>query len=220
MFFCMLGVILGGRIGYVLFYGLSFWAATIRWYPFKIWDGGMSFHGGLLGVLIALAIFAVRRKRRDRRRLRFRGAAAGHRPRARAASATSSMASSGASPPTCRGAVDRRTAKCATPRSSTRRALEGLCCSSSCGGSPRSRGRAWRPRGCSWSSIRLARITVEFWRVPDEHMARLPARGDWVTMGMLLSLPMLLVGLTLLFMAYRRREPSGNFVGARRPDDR
>ncbi|HEY1491992.1 MAG TPA: prolipoprotein diacylglyceryl transferase family protein, partial [Steroidobacteraceae bacterium] len=38
IFFDMLGVILGGRIGYVLFYGLSFWAKDPM-YPFKIWDG-------------------------------------------------------------------------------------------------------------------------------------------------------------------------------------
>ena len=63
MFFGMLGTILGGRLGYVLFYGLSYWADD-PWYPFKVWDGGMSFHGGLLGVMIAFAIFAVRRKRR------------------------------------------------------------------------------------------------------------------------------------------------------------
>src|SRR5579863_6740854 len=36
IFFCMLGVILGGRIGYILFYGLKFWAAD-PWYPLKIW---------------------------------------------------------------------------------------------------------------------------------------------------------------------------------------
>ena len=56
IFFAMLGVILGGRIGYVLFYGLKYWAADAL-YPFKIWEGGMSFHGGLIGVLIAIAVF-------------------------------------------------------------------------------------------------------------------------------------------------------------------
>ena len=49
IFFAMLGVIFGGRIGYILFYGLSFWASD-PWYPLKLWEGGMSFHGGLLGV--------------------------------------------------------------------------------------------------------------------------------------------------------------------------
>src|SRR2546423_13094087 len=45
IFFAMLGVILGGRIGYVLFYGLTFWAND-AWYPLRLWGGGMSFHGG------------------------------------------------------------------------------------------------------------------------------------------------------------------------------
>src|SRR6185295_17884036 len=62
VFYAMLGVILGGRIGYVLFYGMQYWLKDAL-YPFKIWEGGMSFHGGLLGSLIAIAIFAVRRGR-------------------------------------------------------------------------------------------------------------------------------------------------------------
>lgn len=62
IFFAMLGVILGGRIGYVIFYGLTFWAKD-PWYPLKIWDGGMSFHGGMLGVIAAVSLFAWRRRR-------------------------------------------------------------------------------------------------------------------------------------------------------------
>ena len=62
IFFAMLGVIFGGRIGYVLFYGLSFWASD-PWYPLKINEGGMSFHGGLIGVVVALTLFAWRRGR-------------------------------------------------------------------------------------------------------------------------------------------------------------
>ncbi|MEP7312557.1 MAG: prolipoprotein diacylglyceryl transferase [Pseudomonadota bacterium] len=62
IFWAMLGVIIGGRLGYVLFYGTQFWA-TDPWYPLKIWQGGMSFHGALLGVLISLALFAWRRRR-------------------------------------------------------------------------------------------------------------------------------------------------------------
>jgi phosphatidylglycerol:prolipoprotein diacylglycerol transferase len=52
MFYGMLGVVLGGRIGYVLFYGFD----TFLDNPlsiFKVWEGGMSFHGGLLGVMAA-----------------------------------------------------------------------------------------------------------------------------------------------------------------------
>jgi phosphatidylglycerol:prolipoprotein diacylglycerol transferase len=62
IFFTMLGVILGGRIGYILFYGLKFWASD-PWYPLKVWEGGMSFHGGLIGVVAAMTLFAWRRGR-------------------------------------------------------------------------------------------------------------------------------------------------------------
>ena len=53
----VLGVILGGRIGYTLFYGLDRFLENPA-YILRIWEGGMSFHGGLLGVLIAAAWFA------------------------------------------------------------------------------------------------------------------------------------------------------------------
>lgn len=56
VFYAMLGVILGGRIGYVFFYGLDEWGRDLL-YPVKIWEGGMSFHGGLLGVIAAMAWF-------------------------------------------------------------------------------------------------------------------------------------------------------------------
>ena len=57
----ILGVILGGRIGYVLFYNLEFFIAN----PleiFALWHGGMSFHGGLVGVIIATFLFARKEK--------------------------------------------------------------------------------------------------------------------------------------------------------------
>ena len=53
------GIILGGRIGYVLFYNLPFYRA----HPLDmlmVWNGGMSFHGGLLGAVLAMALFARR----------------------------------------------------------------------------------------------------------------------------------------------------------------
>ncbi len=56
VFYVMLGVILGGRLGYTFIYG---WAdiAADPLYIFKIWKGGMSFHGGLAGVLIAMWLY-------------------------------------------------------------------------------------------------------------------------------------------------------------------
>jgi phosphatidylglycerol:prolipoprotein diacylglycerol transferase len=58
-----LGVILGGRLGYVLFYGLVYNTQYFLENPLRIiyaWEGGMSFHGGLLGVVLALFIYAWR----------------------------------------------------------------------------------------------------------------------------------------------------------------
>jgi phosphatidylglycerol:prolipoprotein diacylglycerol transferase len=57
LFYSFLGVILGGRIGYVLFYQWEYFLADPL-YLFQIWQGGMSFHGGLLGVIMAVYIFA------------------------------------------------------------------------------------------------------------------------------------------------------------------
>lgn len=57
----LLGVILGGRLGYILFYQLPYYAA----HPLnmmKVWEGGMSFHGGMLGVILGLLLFARKRK--------------------------------------------------------------------------------------------------------------------------------------------------------------
>ncbi len=61
LFYCAIGVVAGGRLGYVLFY-------NPRWYldhpvdVFAIWQGGMSFHGGLLGVVLAAWLFCHRRR--------------------------------------------------------------------------------------------------------------------------------------------------------------
>ncbi|MBU2923860.1 prolipoprotein diacylglyceryl transferase [Colwellia sp. 4_MG-2023] len=57
LFYGFLGVILGGRIGYVFFYQFDYFLAEPL-YLFKIWAGGMSFHGGLLGVIAAVYLFA------------------------------------------------------------------------------------------------------------------------------------------------------------------
>lgn len=53
----IVGVLLGGRIGYVVFYNGSYYLQH-PWESFAIWEGGMSFHGGALGVIAALGIFA------------------------------------------------------------------------------------------------------------------------------------------------------------------
>jgi phosphatidylglycerol:prolipoprotein diacylglycerol transferase len=57
LFYGFLGVILGGRVGYVLFYQFEYFLSDPL-YLLEIWQGGMSFHGGLLGVILAIFIFA------------------------------------------------------------------------------------------------------------------------------------------------------------------
>ena len=63
LFYGVLGVVLGGRLGQVLFYEPGdYFSHPLE--IFKIWKGGMSFHGGFLGVLVAVALFAKRRGKR------------------------------------------------------------------------------------------------------------------------------------------------------------
>ena len=59
LFYIAIGVILGGRLGYVLFYKFPYYLE----HPveiFFVWQGGMSFHGGLIGVLVALFLFGLK----------------------------------------------------------------------------------------------------------------------------------------------------------------
>ena len=58
--FMIISIIIGGRFGYVIFYNLAYYISN----PFdiiKIWEGGMSFHGALIGIIIATHIFSIRR---------------------------------------------------------------------------------------------------------------------------------------------------------------
>ena len=74
-FYCTLGVILGGRLGYAMFYDQSLWTGfagegIVTWKLLRLWDGGMSFHGGLMGVTLAMAydqVEGVRATSRTRR---------------------------------------------------------------------------------------------------------------------------------------------------------
>jgi phosphatidylglycerol:prolipoprotein diacylglycerol transferase len=66
----------------------------------------------------------------------------------------------------------------------------------------------WAASGLFLVMYALGRLTVEFWRLPDEHIGYLA--GGWLTMGHLLTLPMLIAGVALIAVAYRRNQPSGN----------
>jgi len=62
IFFAALGVIIGGRLGYMVFYNTALFISK-PWVVFKLWEGGMSFHGGLIGVIVALLFFARKIKK-------------------------------------------------------------------------------------------------------------------------------------------------------------
>lgn len=62
LFWGVIGTIVGGRLGYVVFYKPAYYAQHLG-EVIAVWKGGMSFHGGLIGVIIALALFARSRRR-------------------------------------------------------------------------------------------------------------------------------------------------------------
>jgi phosphatidylglycerol:prolipoprotein diacylglycerol transferase len=63
LFYGVLGTVIGGRLGYVLFYKPGYYGANLL-EIFAVWKGGMAFHGGLLGVIVAMALYARMRRRR------------------------------------------------------------------------------------------------------------------------------------------------------------
>ena len=209
IFFCMLGVILGGRIGYILFYGLSFWAKD-PWYPFKIWEGGMSFHGGLLGAMGALVLFARLRKRKIADVFDF----AAPLPALGIFAGRIGNFINGelwGKPTTAPWGfnVNGQVLHASQLYEAT---LEGLVLFIALWvftSRPRPR---LAPAGLFLVIYGSARFLVEFVRVPDAQLGYL--FGGWFTMGQLLSLPMILLGAAFLWWAYRKREPSGNLAAA------
>ncbi len=211
IYWAMLGVILGGRLGYVLFYGTAFWAQDAL-YPLKIWEGGMSFHGALIGVLVSLALFAWRRGRNVLDVMDFTaplpglGILAG-----RIGNFINGELWGGPTqqpwgflvPTGPGGMLEGR-----HPSQLYEGLLEGLALFLilwTFSSKPRPRG-AVIGLGLAWYG--LVRILIELVRIPDAQLGYL-AFG-WVTMGQLLSLPMLLGGVALLALSRWRPVPSGN----------
>lgn len=214
MFFGMLGTIFGGRLGYVLFYGMEFWTAENKWYPLKIWDGGMSFHGGLIGVLIAFAIYAVRRKRRIADVFDFAAPLPGIGICAVRIGNFINGELWGKPTDVAWGFKVDGTVRHATQLYEA--FLEGIVLFVILWLYTRKPRPMLAPTGLFLVIYGAARCLVEFWRLPDEHMNVAEHGylfGGWFTMGMLLSLPMLVAGIVLMVIAYRRNQPTGNVVG-------
>jgi phosphatidylglycerol:prolipoprotein diacylglycerol transferase len=195
IFYCAIGVILGGRLGYMLFYHTSL-LVTQPLTLFRLWEGGMSFHGGLIGVFFAVMIFAKMHHKTFWEVADFTvplvplGLAAG-----RAGNfingelwgRVTDMPWGMVFPQV--GNLPRH------PSQLYEFGLEGIVLFII----------IWwyadkpRPAGCVSAVFlilySLARLFVEAFREPDSHIGFI-AFG-WLTMGQLLSLPILLFGLTL-----------------------
>jgi phosphatidylglycerol:prolipoprotein diacylglycerol transferase len=196
----MLGVIVGGRVGYCLVYG---WDQLISdpLYLFKITEGGMSFHGGLAGVMIAMWLFGRSRGKTMWQILDFVAPIV---PLGLGFGRIGNFINGelwGKATDVPWGVIYRGERLHASQLYEA--ALEGFILFAI----------LWwfsaKPRpymavsGLFLMLYGIFRFFVEFYRVPDAHLDYL-ALG-WVTMGQVLSIPMILVGGLMLVMAYRSK---------------
>ncbi len=200
-----LGVVLGGRLGYVVFYKPGYYLQNPL-DALQVWQGGMSFHGGLLGVAVALWLFAVRR---GVEKLRLADLVMPAIPIGLFFGRLANFIN---------GELFGRTTDLAwgmvfphggpLPRHPSQlyeAGLEGVVLFSVLAWF------AWRGRlferpglatGIFLIGYALARSVVELVREPDAHLGTLVAG---LTMGQLLSLPMLIAGICLLAYSWHRR---------------
>jgi phosphatidylglycerol:prolipoprotein diacylglycerol transferase len=201
----VLGVILGGRIGYVLFYDpLIYLDNPMK--AFRLWDGGMSFHGGFLGVVVAAWAYG-RKIGAGLDRMLDLGAAAT--PvglgLGRLANFVNAELYGRASDvpwamvfPTDPQQIPRH------PSQLYEAVLEGLLLFIAVRiGTHRFRFLAHPGRASGLYALwyGLSRIIVEFAREPDQHLGYF---AGWITMGMILSLPLVAVGVWLLARSGRQ----------------
>ena len=237
IFCCAIGVILGGRLGWVLFYGLE--NITEDWSRlFRVWEGGMSFHGGFLGVLLAALYFTRTRRKHVGDVLDFLAPVPGI--GICAVRIANFINGELWGKPTTVPWGFKLSPDGLYPQQSLE--LLSLCrrfqvnpCEMTLHGSQLYEAATeglllflivwWftskpRPRlaasGLFLICYGLARFTVEFVRIPDENRGYF--LGDWLTMGQILSAPMIVVGVILMIVAYRRRIPTGNYQPALRPE--
>lgn len=194
--YAILGVILGGRIGYVLFYQFDYFLSNPL-YLFRITDGGMSFHGGLLGVIFALWLFA---KRKQKNWLAVGDFVAplfpiglffgriGNFINAELWGKVTDVPWGVVFPHG--GSLPRH------PSQLYEGLLEGLLLFIVIYYYSRKKLPLGRLSGLFLVGYGLARFMVEFVRVPDAHIGYIAF--DWLTKGQLLSLPMIAIGLFLL----------------------
>jgi phosphatidylglycerol:prolipoprotein diacylglycerol transferase len=200
IFMCAIGVILGGRIGWMIIYGTD----RLLEEPlsiFRIWEGGMSFHGGFVGVAIALAVFARRRGKHVVDVFDFTmplpaiGLGAG-----RIGNFINGELWGKETDVPWAFIVD---GKALHPSQLYEALLEGLvlfAVMAWLARGPREPGAEGRLMGAFLIGYGIARGVAELFREPDVHLGFLLGG---LTMGQLLSLPMVLAGLALVAWSYR-----------------
>lgn len=212
VFFGVVGAVLGGRIGWALLYGFEYELSDpLR--VLRIWEGGMSFHGGLIGAILAMVLFARRRGRSIADVFDFAVALPG------VGLFTVRVANfiNGelwGKPTSVPWAVVYE----GVPRHPSQlyeAVLEGIVLGSVLWmftARPRPR---LVPSGLFLLGYGIIRFTLEFVRIPDANRGYL--LFGWVTEGQLLCIPMVVVGLLLLWIGCRRAERSGNVLSAGTP---
>ena len=204
VFWGALGVVLGGRFGYVLFYNFDYFLSHPLWL-FYVWEGGMSFHGGLLGVIAVIYAWGKKHQKSLFEMGDFVaplipiGLGAGRVGNfiggelwGRAADVPWAVVF-----PRAPGDFARH------PSQLYEAVLEGLvmfCVLWWFSAKPRPR---MAVSGLFLVLYGVFRSFVEFFREPDAHLGFLAF--DWLTMGQVLSLPMILLGLVFLALAYQRK---------------
>ena len=202
VFYSALGAVLGGRMGSVFFYNFDRFLADPVWLV-RVWEGGMSFHGGLLGVLVALYFYS---RSIGRDPFEVADFIAPYAPFGLGAGRLGNFIGGelwGRPTDVPWGMVFPHVDE--LPRHASQLyefALEGVVLFTLLWwftATPRPRFAAAGLFGLGYGSFRFF---IEFFREPDLDIGFIAF--DWLTMGQLLSMPMIGAGLVLLYMAYRR----------------
>lgn len=206
IFFGALGVLLGGRIGYVIFYGMGAFLDDPL-YLFRIWEGGMSFHGGLIGVLLAMWLISRRENKNYFDVIDFLaplvpiGLGAG-----RIGNFINGELWGKVSDVPWAVVFPQADFYPRHPSQIYQALTEGaLLFAVLWWFSSKSRPRM-AVSGMFLVGYAIARIFTEFFRLPDAHIGYLA--WSWLTMGQLLSIPMLAAGGYMIYLAYKKQGKS------------
>jgi phosphatidylglycerol---prolipoprotein diacylglyceryl transferase len=218
LFYAMLGVIGGGRLGYVLFYNLSEYIADPL-SVFKLWDGGMSFHGGVMGVTLAIWWVTRREKLNFLRVCDYVACAVplGMLLGRLANFINGELWGRATTVPWAIIFPDAPTLDPRHPSQLYEAGLEGLLLLiilSWMFWRTNARYYPGRLVGVFAAGIGLARFIVEFVREPDAQLSAFAA-STGLSMGQWLTIPLILLGLWLVWTSKGRRQRIEPFAGTK-----